>query len=262
MWSHKVGEIVVQRTGKWLVVGLIIPLFLLVASGAAAEDLVIPALQIGLNGSSNPQQVSVAMQILLLLTVLTLAPAILVLMTSFTRLVVVFHFLRQALGTQQMPPNQVLVGLSLFLTFFIMYPVFQQINLQAVKPYMAEEINQQEAFSRAMHPVRQFMFRETRENDLAMFISMAKLDQPHNVTDIPTYVIIPAFVISELKTAFQIGFLIYIPFLILDMVVASVLLSMGMMMLPPIMISLPFKLILFVLADGWHIMVGSLMRSF
>ncbi|HDJ27820.1 MAG TPA: flagellar biosynthesis protein FliP [Proteobacteria bacterium] len=256
------GKIVAQKTGKWLLVGLIIPLFLLTASGAAAEDLVIPALQIGLNGSSNPQQVSVAMQILLLLTVLTLAPAILVLMTSFTRLVVVFHFLRQALGTQQMPPNQVLVGLSLFLTFFIMFPVFQQINLQAVKPYMAEEINQQEAFSRAMHPVRQFMFRETRENDLAMFISMAKLDQPHNVTDIPTYVIIPAFVISELKTAFQIGFLIYIPFLILDMVVASVLLSMGMMMLPPIMISLPFKLILFVLADGWHIMVGSLMKSF
>ena len=252
-----------QKAVKLLLpAGLTALYFLLAASGAAAQDLVVPALKIGLNGPSSPQQVSVAMQILLLLTVLTLAPAILVLMTSFTRLVVVFHFLRQALGTQQMPPNQVLVGLSLFLTFFIMFPVFQQINLQAVKPYMAEEITQQEAFSRAMHPVRQFMFRETRENDLAMFISMAKLDQPHNVTDIPTYVIIPAFVISELKTAFQIGFLIYIPFLILDMVVASVLLSMGMMMLPPIMISLPFKLILFVLADGWHIMVGSLMKSF
>ncbi len=251
-----------QKAVRLLPAVLAVLLFLLAASGAAAQDLVVPALKIGLNGQSSPQQVSVAMQILLLLTVLTLAPAILVLMTSFTRLVVVFHFLRQALGTQQMPPNQVLIGLSLFLTFFIMFPVFQQINLQAVKPYMAEEITQQEAFSRAMHPVRQFMFRETRENDLAMFISMAKLDQPHTVTDIPTYVIIPAFVISELKTAFQIGFLIYIPFLILDMVVASVLLSMGMMMLPPIMISLPFKLILFVLADGWHIMVGSLMKSF
>ncbi len=251
-----------QKAVKLLPVALIVLFFLLAASGAAAQDLAIPALKIGLNGPSSPQQVSVAMQILLLLTVLTLAPAILVLMTSFTRLVVVFHFLRQALGTQQMPPNQVLIGLSLFLTFFIMFPVFQQINRQAVKPYMAEEITQQEAFSRAMHPVRQFMFRETRENDLAMFISMAKLDQPHTVKDIPTYVIIPAFVISELKTAFQIGFLIYIPFLILDMVVASVLLSMGMMMLPPIMISLPFKLILFVLADGWHIMVGSLMKSF
>jgi len=251
-----------QKAVRLLPAVLAVLLFLLAASGAAAQDLVVPALKIGLNGQSSPQQVSVAMQILLLLTVLTLAPAILVLMTSFTRLVVVFHFLRQALGTQQMPPNQVLIGLSLFLTFFIMFPVFQQINLQAVKPYMAEEITQQEAFSRAMHPVRQFMFRETRENDLAMFISMAKLDQPHTVTDIPTYVIIPAFVISELKTAFQIGFLIYIPFLILDMVVASVLLSIGMMMLPPIMISLPFKLILFVLADGWHIMVGSLMKSF
>jgi flagellar biosynthetic protein FliP len=257
-----VGESVQQKAVRLLPAVLAVLLFLLAASGAAAQDLVVPALKIGLNGQSSPQQVSVAMQILLLLTVLTLAPAILVLMTSFTRLVVVFHFLRQALGTQQMPPNQVLIGLSLFLTFFIMFPVFQQINLQAVKPYMAEEITQQEAFSRAMHPVRQFMFRETRENDLAMFISMAKLDQPHTVTDIPTYVIIPAFVISELKTAFQIGFLIYIPFLILDMVVASVLLSMGMMMLPPIMISLPFKLILFVLADGWHIMVGSLMKSF
>ena len=261
-FNGKSGEMVSRKTMKWLLVGLSVSLMLLAASGAVAQDLAVPALQIGLNGSSSPQQVSVAMQILLLLTVLTLAPAILVLMTSFTRLVVVFHFLRQALGTQQMPPNQVLVGLSLFLTFFIMFPVFQQINQLAVKPYMAEKINQQEAFSRAMHPVRQFMFRETRENDLAMFISMAKLDQPHNVADIPTYVIIPAFVISELKTAFQIGFLIYIPFLILDMVVASVLLSMGMMMLPPIMISLPFKLILFVLADGWHIMVGSLMQSF
>jgi flagellar biosynthetic protein FliP len=257
-----VGESVQQKAVRLLPAVLAVLLFLLAASGAAAQDLVVPALKIGLNGQSSPQQVSVAMQILLLLTVLTLAPAILVLMTSFTRLVVVFHFLRQALGTQQMPPNQGLIGLSLFLTFFIMFPVFQQINLQAVKPYMAEEITQQEAFSRAMHPVRQFMFRETRENDLAMFISMAKLDQPHTVTDIPTYVIIPAFVISELKTAFQIGFLIYIPFLILDMVVASVLLSIGMMMLPPIMISLPFKLILFVLADGWHIMVGSLMKSF
>ncbi|MBN2333714.1 MAG: flagellar type III secretion system pore protein FliP [Deltaproteobacteria bacterium] len=232
------------------------------APAAAAEEMVMPALQVGLSGSSDPQQISVAMQILLLLTVLTLAPAILVLMTSFTRLVVVFHFLRQALGTQQMPPNQVLVGLSLFLTFFIMFPVFQQINVQAVQPYLAKEINQQDAYEKAMAPVRQFMFHETREQDLAMFISMAKLEQPRNVSDIPTYVIIPAFVISELKTAFQIGFLIYIPFLILDMVVASVLLSMGMMMLPPIMISLPFKLILFVLADGWHMMVGSLMKSF
>ncbi len=227
-----------------------------------AAEVAVPSFQVGVTGSSDPRQITVSMQILLLLTVLTLAPAILVLMTSFTRLVVVFHFLRQALGTQQMPPNQVLIGLSLFLTFFIMFPVFQKIQLQAVKPYLDKQINQQEAYHRAMSPVRQFMFRETREKDLAMFISMAGLQQPRNLGDIPTYVIIPAFVISELKTAFQIGFLIYIPFLILDMVVASVLLSMGMMMLPPIMISLPFKLILFVLADGWHMMVGSLMKSF
>jgi flagellar biosynthetic protein FliP len=229
---------------------------------ARAAEVAVPAFQVGVTGSSDPRQITISMQILLLLTVLTLAPAILVLMTSFTRLVVVFHFLRQALGTQQMPPNQVLIGLSLFLTFFIMFPVFQKIQLQAVKPYLARQIDQQEAYHRAMSPVRQFMFRETREKDLAMFISMARLGRPRNLDDIPTYVIVPAFVISELKTAFQIGFLIYIPFLILDMVVASVLLSMGMMMLPPIMISLPFKLILFVLADGWHIMVGSLMKSF
>ncbi|MBW1644809.1 MAG: flagellar type III secretion system pore protein FliP [Deltaproteobacteria bacterium] len=229
---------------------------------ARAAEVAVPAFQVGVTGSSDPRQITISMQILLLLTVLTLAPAILVLMTSFTRLVVVFHFLRQALGTQQMPPNQVLIGLSLFLTFFIMFPVFQKIQLQAVKPYLARQIDQQEAYHRAMSPVRQFMFRETREKDLAMFISMARLGRPRNLDDIPTYVIVPAFVISELKTAFQIGFLIYIPFLILDMVVASVLLSMGMMMLPPIMISLPFKLILFVLADGWHMMVGSLMKSF
>ena len=250
-------------TGKRLI--LIFSLVVLVVAiplAVLAAEVAVPSFQVGITGTSDPRQITISMQILLLLTVLTLAPAILVLMTSFTRLVVVFHFLRQALGTQQMPPNQVLIGLSLFLTFFIMFPVFQKIQRQAVKPYLEKQIDQQEAYHRAMSPVRQFMFRETREKDLAMFISMAKLQRPRNIDDIPTYVIIPAFVISELKTAFQIGFLIYIPFLILDMVVASVLLSMGMMMLPPIMISLPFKLILFVLADGWHMMVGSLMKSF
>ncbi|MBN2233014.1 MAG: flagellar type III secretion system pore protein FliP [Deltaproteobacteria bacterium] len=251
--------------GCWRVVTLLpllgVALLLVPAAGVFAAELAIPPIRIDLGGGQT-QQVSMALQILFLLTVLSLAPAILVLMTSFTRLVVVFHFLRQALGTQQMPPNQVLVGLSLFLTLFIMYPVFQQINDQALNPYLAEEIGRQEAYTAAMRPIRQFMFNETRENDLALFINMAGGERPHTVDDIGTHVLIPAFVISELKTAFQIGFLIYIPFLILDMVVASVLLSMGMMMLPPIMISLPFKLVLFVLADGWHLMVGSLMRSF
>ncbi len=247
-----------------LLTGWLSVLFLLLLSAiaGAAQEVTIPTLQIGMGTTNDPAQVSIAIQVLLLLTVLALAPSILILMTSFTRLVIVFHFLRQAVGTQSMPPNQVLVGLSLFLTFFIMYPVFNRINQDAFQPYVAQEIGQEEAFTRALDPLRQFMFRQTHEDDLAMFISMAKVESPQTFADIPTHVLIPSFIVSELKTAFQIGFLIYIPFLMLDMVVASVLLSMGMMMLPPVMISLPFKLILFVMADGWRLMVGSLMQSF
>jgi flagellar biosynthetic protein FliP len=237
-------------------------LLLLATVAGAAQEVTIPTLQIGVGATNDPAQVSIAIQVLLLLTVLALAPSILILMTSFTRLVIVFHFLRQAVGTQTMPPNQVLVGLSLFLTFFIMYPVFNRINQDAFQPYVAQKIGQEEAFTKALAPLRQFMFKQTHEDDLAMFISMAKVERPKTFADIPTHVLIPSFIVSELKTAFQIGFLIYIPFLMLDMVVASVLLSMGMMMLPPVMISLPFKLILFVMADGWRLMVGSLMQSF
>jgi len=243
-----------------LISGLFI--FLFPVFVGAAQEVAIPTLQIGVGATNEPGQVSIAIQVLLLLTVLALAPSILILMTSFTRLVIVFHFLRQAVGTQTMPPNQVLVGLSLFLTFFIMYPVFDRINKDAFQPYVAQTIGQEEAFNLALEPLREFMFKQTHEDDLAMFISMAKVERPRTVADIPTHVLIPSFIISELKTAFQIGFLIYIPFLMLDMVVASVLLSMGMMMLPPVMISLPFKLILFVMADGWRLMVGSLMQSF
>jgi len=243
--------------------GLTVLFVLLLATFAgAAQEVTIPTLQIGVGATNDPAQVSIAIQVLLLLTVLALAPSILILMTSFTRLVIVFHFLRQAVGTQTMPPNQVLVGLSLFLTFFIMYPVFDRINQDAFQPYVAQKIGQEEAFTKALVPLRQFMFKQTHEDDLAMFISMAKVERPQTFADIPTHVLIPSFIVSELKTAFQIGFLIYIPFLMLDMVVASVLLSMGMMMLPPVMISLPFKLILFVMADGWRLMVGSLMQSF
>ncbi|MBN2706144.1 MAG: flagellar type III secretion system pore protein FliP [Deltaproteobacteria bacterium] len=254
-----------KRFGKLLLLtflGVLPALFLSPLNAGAAPEIAIPTLQIGVASSTEPGQVSVAIQVLLLLTVLALAPSILILMTSFTRLVIVLHFLRQAVGTQTMPPNQVIVGLSLFLTFFIMYPVFERINREAFQPYIAETIGQEEAFSLALEPLRQFMFKQTHEDDLAMFIAMAKVERPQTVADIPTHVLIPSFIVSELKTAFQIGFLIYIPFLMLDMVVASVLLSMGMMMLPPVMISLPFKLILFVMADGWRLMVGSLMQSF
>jgi flagellar biosynthetic protein FliP len=212
--------------------------------------------------AKDPGEVSVLIQILILLTVLSLAPAILVMMTSFTRLIVVFSFLRHALGTNQMPPNQLLVGLALFLTFFIMTPVWQTINEKALTPYKEKKISQAQALEEAVKPVRKFMFKQTREKDLALFIQMAKMSRPKNQEEIPTTVLLPAFMISELKTAFQIGCILYIPFLIVDMVVSSVLLSMGMMMLPPVMISLPFKVLLFVLVDGWNLLVGSLVKSF
>ncbi|MDX1708939.1 MAG: flagellar type III secretion system pore protein FliP, partial [Desulfobacterales bacterium] len=181
---------------------------------------------------------------------------------SFTRCVIVLSLLRRALGTMQMPPNQVIIGLALFLTFFIMTPVWQQVNRDALQPYLNEKIDQRQALQNAATPLRKFMFKQTREKDLALFVEIAKVERPKDVNDIPTSVLIPSFIISEVKTAFQIGLLLYVPFLIIDMVVASVLLSMGMMMLPPIMISLPFKLMLFVLADGWNLLIGSLVRSF
>ncbi len=228
----------------------------------SANTIPIPTISIGVGESTNPSDLVKTLQIVFLLTILTLAPSILVLMTSFTRIVIVLHFLRQALGTQQMPPSQVVVGLSLFLTFFVMSPVIKQINNTALQPYLKKEISQKEAFNKALIPLRKFMLKQTRKKDLALFISLSQNKKPKNISEVSTLTIIPAFVISELKTAFQMGFLIYIPFLILDMVVASVLLSMGMMMLPPVMVSLPFKLMLFVLADGWNLLVGSLIKSF
>ena len=227
-----------------------------------AADFILPAFRFGIEKGGDPGDVSVLLQIVFLLTVLTLAPAILILMTSFTRLAVVFSFLRQAVGTQQTPSNQIIAGLALFLTFFIMMPIWQKINKNALQPYLHEEISQEIALKEAINPIRNFMFKQTREKDLALFVKMAKINKPKNEDDIPISILIPAFVISELKTAFIIGFVLFVPFLIIDMVVASVLLSMGMMMLPPIMVSLPFKLMLFVLVDGWNIIVGSLVKSF
>ena len=221
-----------------------------------------PYLKIGLNNAEEPGEVAVVLQIFLLLTVLSLAPAILVMLTSFTRIVIVLSLLRQAIGTHQMPPNQIVIGLALFLTFFVMTPVWQNVNKEALQPYLEKKITHQQALEKASRPIRQFMFKQTREKDLALLVDIAKIKRPKNIEEIPVTVLIPSFIISELKTAFQIGFLLYVPFLILDMVVASVLLSMGMMMLPPIMISLPFKLMLFVLADGWYLIVGSLIKSF
>jgi flagellar biosynthetic protein FliP len=242
---------------------LIVALLLIpTAVWAQGQVLPIPTIKIGVGEAKDPGEVSILIQILILLTVLSLAPAILIMMTSFTRLVVVFSFLRHALGTQQMPPNQILIGLSLFLTFFIMTPVWQTINEKALVPYQEKKISQGQAMDEALKPVRQFMFKQTREKDLALFVNMAKISKPKNKEEIPTTVLLPAYMISELKTAFQIGCLLYIPFLIIDMVVSSILLSMGMMMLPPVMISLPFKALLFVLVDGWNLIVGSLVKSF
>lgn len=222
-----------------------------------------PYLEIGLGETpEDPGKVSVVLEILFVLTVLSLAPAILIMLTSFTRIAVVLSILRQAIGTHQMPPNQIILGLALFLTFFIMMPIWQEVNQEALQPYLAEELSAKEALGKASQPIRGFMFKQTREKDLALFVDISDSERPRNMEDVATSVLIPSFVISELKTAFQIGFLLYVPFLIIDLVVASVLLSMGMFMLPPIMISLPFKLMLFVLADGWFLLVGSMVKSF
>jgi flagellar biosynthetic protein FliP len=243
---------------------LVLAAFLLVpvAAWAQGQGLPFPTIKIGVGEAKDAGEVSILIQILILLTVLSLAPAILIMMTSFTRLVIVFSFLRSALGTQQMPPNQILIGLSLFLTFFIMTPVWSTVHEKALVPYQEKKISQGQAIDEALKPVRQFMFKQTREKDLALFVNMAKISKPKNKEEIPTTVLLPAYMISELKTAFQIGCLLYIPFLIIDMVVSSILLSMGMMMLPPVMISLPFKALLFVLVDGWNLIVGSLVKSF
>jgi len=247
--------------GYWLLGAILI--VAACASPLFAQNAVpLPSLKIGLEQTGKPQQVSVLLQILFLLTVLSLAPAILVMTTSFTRLAVVFSMVRQAMGTQNMPPNQIMIGLALLLTFFLMTPVYQQIHTDALKPYLEEEISQEEALKKALEPMREFMFKQTRKKDLSLFMNISKTKKPENLDEIPTTVLISSFVISELKTAFEIGFMIYIPFLVIDMVVASVLLSMGMMMLPPFMVSLPFKLMLFVLVDGWNLLVGSMIKSF
>lgn len=228
----------------------------------AAPQATIPNISIDVKPAETPQEAALSIQILLLLTILSLAPSILIMLTSFTRIIVVLSFVRSALGLQQMPPNQVLIGLALFLTFFIMTPVVGQINSTALQPYMDNKITQQQAINNAMVPLREFMFKQTREKDLNLFVNLSGKEKPDKLSDIPSSTLIPAFIISELKTAFQIGFLIYVPFIVIDMVVATTLMSMGMMMIPPIMISLPFKVLLFIMVDGWNLVVQSLITSF
>lgn len=250
-----------RRRWHWLVPGIVVLAVVLLAPAAQAQP-VLPSITVDFGEPDGVEAWSTGLQILLLLTVLSLAPAILVMMTSFTRIVVVLGFARHALSTQQMPPNQVLVALALFLTFFIMAPVWQQVYDEAWVPFQAGEITQEVALSRAAEPIREFMFAHTRERDLSLFLDYAGIPDPEGPEAVPTYLLIPAFAISELKTAFQIGFVIFIPFIVIDMIVASTLMSMGMLMVPPMMISLPFKVLLFVLADGWHLIVESLLASF
>jgi flagellar biosynthetic protein FliP len=230
------------------------------ASGVEAQTL--PKVSIEVGKATQPKDLSVTLQIVILMTVLALAPSILIMVTSFIRIIVVLSFLRQAIGANQMPPNQLLVGLALILTFFIMTPVFNTSYNNGVKPYLEEKITKEQAFEQGVAPFRKFMLSQTRESDLALFVNLAKLPAPKNADDIPLHVLVPGYVISELRTAFQIAFVIFIPFLVIDMVVASVLMSMGMMMLPPIIVSLPFKILLFVLVDGWYLLIKSLVESF
>ena len=217
---------------------------------------------ISIFSESDPTNVSTSVRLLILLTVLSLAPSILILMTSFARIVIVLSFTRTALATNQMPPNQVIIGLALFLTFFIMAPTFQQVNEQALQPLFDEEIGLEEAYERASLPFKEFMAKHTRQKDLELFIEYNQAERPESIEDIPLTMLVPAFALSEIKTAFQMGFMIFIPFLVIDMIVASVLMAMGMMMLPPVMISLPFKILLFVLVDGWYLIMKSLLQSF
>ncbi len=240
--------------------GLILAALLLLPATVFALQL--PTMQISLGETTNPKQVSVLIELLLVFTILSMAPAILMMMTCFTRLIIAFSFLKKALGTQTTPPNQTLIGLSLFLTVLIMAPVFKQMNETAIKPYLDEQIPLEQAVQTGMVPLRDFMFKQTREKDLALFLSLAKLDKPNNKDEVPTTILVPAFMISELKTSFEIGFVLFLPFLVIDMVVSSVLLAMGMMMLPPVMISMPFKLLLFIMVDGWNLIVGSLIHSY
>ena len=222
----------------------------------------LPTITLGIGEDSSPEQVVPALQILMLLTVLSIAPAILLMMTSFVRVVIVLSFIRHAIGTQQMPPNQVIIGLALFLTFFIMSPVLSQIDDTALQPYLAKNISQAEALKKASEPLREFMLKQTGEDELGLLVDISGRQAVSTPEEVGTMTLVPAFMLSELKRAFQMGFMVFVPFLVIDMVVASVLMSMGMMMLPPVIISLPFKLLLFVLVDGWSLIVGSLVRSF
>lgn len=230
----------------------------------AQQNTTIPIPKIGLDigTADSPEDISVTLQILLLMTVLSLAPSLMIMTTAYLRLIIVFHFLKNALGTQQMPPGQLLAGVALFITFFIMAPTWSQVNEKALQPLMEGEIGVEQAYDAGIEPIREFMFAHVRDEDLELFMGMSQLERPENRTDLPTYILVPAFVISELRTGFIIGFFLFVPFIMVDLIIGSILLSMGMMMIPPMMIALPFKILLFILVDGWNLIIGSMVRSF
>ncbi len=243
------------------ILGLTLTILLALSNVAGAEPT-LPSVNVEFGTADSPEKVSSTLQVIALLTIVSITPAVLIMTTSFVRIVVVIGFLRNALATQNVPPNQVILGLAMFMTFYIMSPYWSQANEQGIQPYLAGQISQEEALQRTVAPVREFMFRQTRESDLALFVNLADAERPETQEDVSTFVLIPAFMISELKTGFQIGFMIYVPFIVIDMIVATTLMSMGMMMLPPVMISLPFKILLFVMIDGWHLLISSLIVSF
>ncbi len=241
--------------------------FLLIPAVLVAQDIggvrmPIPKIAFDISEATSPKDVALSLQILFLLSILTLAPSIILMTTAFTRVVIVLDFVKRALSLQQMPPTQVIVGLSLFLTFFIMAPTFSEMNEKALQPYLQGEISNQQFYDRGIEPLREFMFKQTREKDIALFIKLSNIEKPKNKTEVPVYCLIPAFMVSELRVAFEIGIYLFLPFIVIDMVIASALMAMGMIMLPPVMISLPFKLILFVLVDGWNLLIYELVKSF
>ncbi len=243
-----------------MVVGLALALAALLGAPALGQG--VPEVNVSIRSATQPEGISNSLQLLALLTAFSVAPAILMMMTSFTRIVIVLGLARTAIGTQQIPPNQVLMGLALCLTFFTMQPTLAEVNSQALQPYLRKEVPFQEALERGIRPVRGFMLRQTRENDLALFVELSRIKRPETAREVPTYVLVPAFVVSELRTAFTMGFVIFLPFLVVDLVVSMILMSMGMVMLPPMLISLPFKILLFVMVDGWHLLARALALSF
>lgn len=245
---------------------LIFTLLLIVETNLFAQQATntvpFPKINLDVGTAQNGSDVSVTLQILLMMTVLSLAPSIVIMTTSYLRIIIVFHFLKSALGTQQMPPSQLLAGVALFITFFIMAPTWNKVNDEALKPLMDNKLTMQQAYDKGIEPIRQFMFKNVREEDLELFISLSNQERPKNRNDVSTYILIPAFVLSEMRAGFIMGFFLFIPFIMVDMIISSILMSMGMMMMPPMMISLPFKILLFILVDGWNLIVSSLIRSF